>query len=196
MERAPISVPIGGQTKTPGGELIRVDFVNRKVARRDSAIVKDVHDHEAHHAGVALATDTRVLHLTTIRDGNTLGSVTTDQANKHVAAVTWGRPGAGSDEFKTMLMGGDEATAMAARSIASSVSDGISEIAKAAAVQGELSEREVTEAFEDGIKGREIVVYTTNQDGSVTQERKRTKGKFVEVIPLFPGIEEEIPEAA
>jgi hypothetical protein len=110
--------------------------------------------------------------------------------------VTWGRPGAGSDEFKTMLMGGDEATAMAARSIASSVSDGISEIAKAAAVQGELSEREVTEAFEDGIKGREIVVYTTNQDGSVTQERRRTKGKFVEVIPLFPGIEEEIPEAA
>jgi rod shape-determining protein MreB len=66
----------------------------------------------------------------------------------------------------------------------------------AAAVQGELSEREVTEAFEDGIKGREIVVYTTNQDGSVTKERRRTKGKFVEVIPLFPGIEEEIPEAA
>lgn len=196
MERAPISVQIGSQVKTPGGELIKVDFVNRKVIRRDRAIVEDVHDHEAHHAGVALATGSNVLNLTTIRRGNVLGSVTTNEANLLAAAVTMGRPGAGSDEFKTRLMGGDESTASYARSIASSVRDGINEIAKAAAAEGELTGSQVEEAMEDGMKGREIIIFSQAKDGRKKKERMRVKGQMAQVIPLFPNVVEEIPAAA
>ena len=196
MERQPIPVRIGEKISTPGGELITVDFVNRKVAKRESAFVRDVHDHEAHHAGVALATGTEVVHLTTIQNGNVLGSVQTTEANIFAAAVTMGRPGAGSDEFKTRLMGGDESTASTARSIASSVQDGIDEIARAAASQGELSGFEVEEAFRDGMEGREVIIFSQAKDGRKKKERMRVKGQIAEVIPLFPGVPEEIPAAA
>ena len=196
MERAPISVQIGSEVTTPGGELIRVDFVNRKVVRRDRAIVKDVHDHEANHAGVALATGSDVIHLNTIANGNVLGFVQTNEANLLAAAVTMGRPGAGSDELKTRMMGGDESTASLARSIAASVSDGINEIAMAAAAEEELSGSEVEEAMKDGMEGREVVIFSQAKDGRKHKETRRVKGKFAQVIPLFPNVEEEIPAAA
>ncbi|MBP9716995.1 MAG: hypothetical protein KBD51_03590 [Candidatus Levybacteria bacterium] len=196
MERQPIPVRIGEQATTPGGELIRVDFVNRNVVRRDRATVEDVHDHEANHAGVALATGSDVIHLNTIRSGNVLGFVQTNEANLLAAAVTMGRPGAGSDEFKTRLMGGNESTASLARGIASSVEDGIDEIARAAAAEGQLSGSEVREAFEDGLKGREVIIFSQAADGRKKKERTRVKGQIAEVIPLFPGVPEEIGVAA
>lgn len=196
MERQPIPVRIGEQATTPGGELIRVDFVNRKAARRDNAFVKDVHDHEANHAGVALATGTDVLSLTTIPRGNISGSVHTAEANKFASTVTMGRPGAGSDEFKTRLMGGDESTAAIARSVASSVEDGINEIARAAAAEGELSGYEVNEAFRDGMEGREVIIFSRAKDGRKRTERTRIKGQMAEVIPLFPNVEKDISIAA
>lgn len=189
MERKPISVPIGEKFTTSGGELIRVDFVNRKVEKRDRANVEDVHDHEANHAGVALATGTPVLELTTIASGNTLGSVRTLHPNVFAASVTYGRPGAGTDEMITHALGGDEGTAATARGIAKSVQDGIDEIAKAAAAEGELSGHEVREAMKDGMEGREVIIFSQSADGRKRKEKRRVKGQMAEVIPLFPSIE-------
>lgn len=197
MERlSPIPVEIGGQASTPDGGRVTAHYEDPRVARRDNATVEDVHDHEANHAGVALATGTNVIHLRTIRRGNVLGSVLADRPNKLVAAVTWGRPGAWDDEEKTKYMGGDKSTAAEARSIAVGVQDGINEIAKAAAVEGELSGHEVEEAFKDGMEGREVIIFSIAADRRKRKEKTRIKGHVAEVIPLFPGVEENIPKAA
>lgn len=183
MERAPISVQIGSEATTPGGKLIRVDFVNKKVIERDRQRPGKVPRYESEHAVVAESLGVTVKSLNIVSPDE--GFVELSEGNPIVAATHIG-DGDGHDRLVVMSFGMDpDQAASIANSHKSRLQDEITEVAKEASINPRMSGYEVREAIKDGRDGREVVIYTTQTDGSVVEERRRVKGRFAEVIPLF-----------
>lgn len=194
MERTPISVQIGSDIKTSGGELIRVDFVNRKVARRDQQKPGKVPRYESEHAVVAESLGISVRSLNVISEDE--GYVEVAHGDPIVAATHIG-DGDGHDRLVVMSFGMDpDVAALIADQHKSRLQDEISEVAKEASINPRMNGYEVRETIRDGREGREVIIFSQAKDGRKRTERRRIKGKFAQVIPLFPNVEEEIPAAA
>lgn len=194
MERAPISVQIDSDIKTPGGEHIRVDFVNRKVARRDQQKPGKVPRYESEHAVVAESLGISVKSLNVLSEDE--GYVEVAHGDPIVAATHIG-DGDGHDRLVVMSFGMDpDVAAVIADQHKSRLQDEISEVSKEASINNRMTGFQVREAIRDGREGREVVIFSQAKDGRKHKETRRVKGKFAEVIPLFPNLEEEISAAA
>ncbi len=194
MERQPIPVRIGEQASTPGGELIRVDFVNKKVARRDQQKPGKVPRYESEHAVVAESLGISVRSLNVLSEDE--GFVEVSQGDPIVAATHIG-DGDGHDRLVVMSFGMDpDVAASIADQHKSRLQDEISEVSKEASINNRMTGFQVREAMKDGREGREVVIFSQAADGRKKTERRRVKGKIAEVIPLFPNVEAEIPAAA
>src|SRR3989344_273262 len=206
-----VPLPSRNSGYTPEGTKINVMKLN---FLEEGESPGSVPEHEIAHAGVAIKTGTPVIDATIVPGRGYLGLTRLTSVNTAalIAPEAEGFVGTGSDVFKYEMLGGSPSDVIVARRIASTHKKGFHRAASLLQKKKTMTGAEIERAIKEGDEGERVLVEFIKSDGEKNKIEHNASEDIVSVpnawlvpdvedtepnnpIPLFPGIEAELPKA-